>query len=284
VPPASLSIQPLAGALGAEISGIDLSQALDAHTFGEIRDAYLRYGAVFFRDQSLTREDQLALAQHFGKPEIHPIANGMAEHPEIIRVLKPEGEPAYFGTSWHSDNSFFEAPSATTVLYGETVPDFGGDTVFSSMELAWSTLSDPMRGFLEPLRAVHTAGTAYDPRTTGEAKYRGEAAISYTFSESIYDSVEHPVMRTHPETGRKSLYVNAMFTESLVGLNRNESDTLLAMLYEHSTRQELTCRFRWRPGSLAIWDNRCVQHYAIDDYFGAERVMYRVTIEGTRPV
>jgi taurine dioxygenase len=140
-----------------------------------------------------------------------------------------------------------------------------------------------MRRFLLPLRAVHSASDAYDPRTTGEAKYRGETAITYTYSDSIYDEIEHPVVRTHPETGRQSLYVNPMFTQRIVGLEAHESAALLSMLHAHATRPEFSCRLHWQPGTVAIWDNRTVQHYAIDDYQGFERVMYRVTIQGTRP-
>jgi taurine dioxygenase len=279
----ALEARPLSGALGAEIPGVDLSKPLETAVFDEVRAALLRHGAVFFRDQRLTREAQLDFARRFGEPEVHPIANGMAEHPELIRVLKPAGEAAFFGTSWHSDNSFFEKPSALTILYGERVPPVGGDTLFASMERAYAALSEPMRAFLGPLVAVHSASRAYDPRTTGEAKYRGETAITYTFSEAIYEEVEHPVVRTHPETGRRSLYVNPMFTQRIVGLAPHESDALLAMLHAHATRPEFTCRFRWESGSVAVWDNRCVQHYAIDDYRDFERVMYRVTIQGTRP-
>ena len=279
-----LEIRPLAGALGAEVSGVDASAPLSREAFDALHSAFLHHGVVFLRNQRLPREAHLDLARRFGKPEVHPIANGMPEHPEIIRVLKPAGESAYFGTSWHSDNSFFEMPSAATLLYGESVPEVGGDTVYASMERAYETLSEPMRAFLQPLRAVHSASRAYDPRTTGDAKYTGAAAITYTFSDTIYDEVEHPVIRTHPETGRSSLYVNAMFTQRIVGLAPHESDALLAMLYAHATRPEFTCRLRWEPGTLAIWDNRCLQHYAIDDYPESERVMYRVTIEGTRPV
>jgi taurine dioxygenase len=208
----------------------------------------------------------------------------MAEHPEIIRVLKPAGERAFFGTSWHSDNSFFERPTSLTILYGEVVPPVGGDTLFASMERAYEALSAPIQRLLEPLRAVHSAAAAYDPRTTGDAKYRGAAPITYRYSDAIYDEVEHPVVRTHPETGRKSLYVNAMFTQRIVGLAAHESGALLAMLYAHAARPEFGCRLRWAPGSLVLWDNRSVQHYAIDDYADFERVMYRVTLAGTRPV
>jgi taurine dioxygenase len=278
-----IAVRPLAGALGAEIEGPDLAKLSDA-AFAAIHRALLDHGVVFFRNQVLSRAAQLAFARRFGEPEVHPIANGMDEHPEVIRVRKPAGETAFFGTSWHTDNSFFEKPSALTILYGEEVPPTGGDTLFASMERAYEALSPPMRAFLDPLRAVHSASTAYDPRTTGAAKYRGETAITYTFSERIYEEVEHPVVRTHPETGRRSLYVNAMFTQRIVGLHPNESEGLLGMLHAHATRPEFTCRFRWEPGSVAVWDNRCLQHYAIDDYRDFERLMYRVTVAGTRPV
>jgi taurine dioxygenase len=246
-------------------------------------DALHRYGVLCIRAQKLTREAQIGLAKIFGRPDVHPIAKGMPDHPEVIRVLKPKGEQAFFGTSWHTDNSFFERPSAITVLYGEEVPPVGGDTVYASMERAWELLSDPLKRLLEPLKAVHSAGRAYDPRTTGDAKYRGEAAIEYTYSDAIYDEVEHPVVRSHPVTGRKSLYVNPMFTQRIVGLREPESDGLLQILYDVSTRPELTCRIRWENGTVAIWDNRCVQHYAIDDYADFERLMYRVTVSGERP-
>jgi taurine dioxygenase len=285
-----IQVAPIAGALGAELSGIDLSRLgqggsnaeADAN-FKIIHDALMNHGVIFFRNQTLTREAQLSLARRFGRPEVHPIANGMQEYPEVIRVLKPAGENAYFGTSWHTDNSFFEEPSSLTVLYGDQVPPVGGDTVWASMETAYEHLSDSMKTSLANLYAVHSAREAYDPRTTGDARYTGDAAIAYTFSESIYEEVVHPVIRVHPETGRKSIYVNPMFTQQIVGLTPAESDSLLNMLYAHSTRLDFTCRYRWQNGSVAIWDNRCVQHYAIDDYPDFDRIMYRVTICGDRP-
>jgi alpha-ketoglutarate-dependent taurine dioxygenase len=281
----AFDIRGLSGALGAEIRGIDLARPL-AHTDQQaLLDAFHRYGVLCIRDQKLSHESHIALASIFGTPDVHPIAKGMKSHPEIIRVLKPAGEQAFFGTSWHTDNSFFEAPSAVTVLYGERVPPVGGDTVYASMELAWERLSEPIRRLLEPLKAIHSARTAYDPGTTGEAKYKGEAAIEYEYNaDVIYDEVEHPVMRTHPVTGRKSLYVNPMFTQRIVGLSEPESDALLAMLHDVSTRPELTCRIRWENGTVAIWDNRWLQHYAIDDYADFERLMFRVTIGGERPL
>lgn len=279
-----IEVRPLSGALGAEVAGVDVSEALDAESLAALRRAILDAGVVVLRDQKLSREAQLRFARQLGAPEVHPIANGMAEHPEIIRVRKPPGERAFFGTSWHTDNSFFEKPTSFTVLYGETIPPVGGDTVYASMELAWKTLSTPLQRFLEPLGAVHSASSAYDPRTTGTAKYEGKAAITYTLSDAIWQEVVHPVVRTHAETGRKSLYVNPMFTQRIVGLEKHESDAILAMLYAHQQRIEFQCRLRWQPGSLAIWDNRSVQHYAIDDYEGFEREMYRVTVQGEKPV
>lgn len=278
-----LQIRGLAGALGAELRGIDLSRPLAETERGALSGALARYGVLCIRDQQLDHPQLLALARLFGNPDVHPIAKGMSEHPEIIKVLKPAGEQAFFGTSWHTDNSFFECPSALTMLYGAQVPPIGGDTVFASMERAWESLSEPLRRFLEPLSAIHSARTAYDPKTTGEAKYRGETAIQYAYSESIYEEVVHPVVRTHPVTGRKSLYVNPMFTQQIVGLSKPESQALLALLHDLSTRPEFTCRVHWENGTLTIWDNRCVQHYAIDDYADYERVMYRVTIRGERP-
>lgn len=279
----SIEVRPMAGALGAEIEGVDVV-ALDDPALARLRAALVAHGVVVLRDQKLTRESQLAFARRLGTPEVHPIANGMADHPEIIRVLKPAGQRAFFGTSWHSDNSFFERPTAFTVLYGETIPPVGGDTVFASMEKAYETLSEPMRRFLDPLQAIHSAASAYDPRTTGDAKYKGDAPITYTYSDKIYDEVVHPVVRTHAESGRRSLYVNPMFTQRIVGLEAHESRALLDMLFAHAVRPEFTVRVRWAPGSLTLWDNRSVQHYAIDDYEGFERVMYRVTLAGERPV
>ncbi len=276
-------MQPISGALGAEIGGVDLSQALDETTFEEIHAALLDHAVLFFRDQTLTPEALIDFSRRFGEPDIHPIVEAMDGYPEVVRNWKPAGESASFGTGWHSDNSFFECPSMATALFGITVPPHGGDTLFASMEGAYDALSEEVKTWLDGLVAVHSAAIAYDPKTTGEAKYRGEAAINYRFSETIYDEVEHPVIRRHPETGRRSIFVNQMFTQRLVGLNRNESDAMLAFLYEHCTRPDFTCRFRWRQGSLALWDNRCVQHYALDDYQQFERLMHRVTIQGDRP-
>jgi taurine dioxygenase len=279
-----IEVEPASPALGAEVHGVDLSAPLDEDVVAELRRAFVDRGALFFRGQSLSCETQLAFARRFGEPEVHPIVEGSERHPEVIRVWKPAGEPASFGTGWHSDNSFFERPSLATLLYAEKVPPTGGDTLFASAARAYEALSPALRAFLDPLVAVHSASRAYDPAVTGEAKYRGEAPMRYRWSDSIRDEVEHPVVRTHPESGDRGLYVNPMFTQRIRGLARAESDAVLRMLYAHVARAEFGCRFRWAPGSVALWDNRAVLHDALDDYREHERLMVRVTIAGDRPV
>jgi taurine dioxygenase len=279
----SIEIQPIAGAMGAEIRGVDLSKPLEDAAFAAVKGALLDHGAIFFREQTLPPHAQLAFARRFGELDVHPIVNGMDEHPELVRVWKPAGQSASFGVGWHSDNSFFQEPSLGSVLYGVTIPPYGGDTLYAHMERAYQALSPALRDFLDGLTAVHSAARAYAPSLVGEAKYAGDAPITYRYSEAVNEEAEHPVVRTHPETGRKSLYVNAMFTSRIVGLEPAESDALLDFLFEHMARPEFTCRFRWTPGAVAVWDNRCVQHYAMDDYRDFERLMFRVTVRGDRP-
>jgi len=277
-----IGVRPLSGALGAEISGADLAH-LDAAAFDEVRQAFWAHGVICCHDQQLSHGDLVAFARRFGALDVHPIVEGTAEIPELVRVWKPAGEAASFGTGWHSDNSFFPQPSLGSLLYGVTIPPYGGDTLFASMERAYEALSAPMRDFLGGLRAIHSASRAYDPRVTGAAKYRGEAPMKYRYSEIINEEVEHPVIRTHPQTGRKSVYVNQMFTQRIVALSEPESGALLRFLYAHCTQPDFTCRVRWAPGTVTLWDNRCVQHYALDDYRPFERLMYRVTVSGERP-
>lgn len=278
-----LEARALSTHIGAEILGVDLSKPVDDRLFGEIEQALFDHAVIVFRGQRFAPEEQIAFARRFGELDVHPIANGMEDHPEMIRVWKPKGERAFFGTSWHTDNTFFEQPSAAVVLFGDIIPEVGGDTLFASTRAAFEALSPSMQAFVRGLDAVHSASSAYDPKTTGDAKYKGEAAIRYTFSDAIYDEVEHPVVRTHPRTGKPGLFVNPMFTQRVSQLEKAESDALLGFLYAHATRPEFTCRVRWEPGTLVIWDNRCTQHYAIDDYPDFERVMYRVTVSGCKP-
>tara|TARA_R110000787_G_scaffold61477_3_gene139315 strand:+ start:74611 stop:75477 length:867 start_codon:yes stop_codon:yes gene_type:complete len=280
----TIEVQPLTSCIGAEIAGVDLSKTLSDEQFQDVHDALVDNHVVFFRDQEITPEGQLEFAKRFGTPEIHPIVEGSNAHPELIEVLKPTGEGASFGTGWHTDNTFFEKPTMVTMLYGIDIPPVGGDTLWASMEAAYDALSDGMKQLLDGLVAVHSASIAYDPRTTRE-KYEGKHSLKYKYSAAVEVEVEHPLIRTHEVSGRKGIFVNPMFTLRIKGMTDAESAPLLKYLYDFSTKPEFVCRFRWQPKSVAIWDNRCTQHYAMNDYVQYRRLMRRVTIGGdTRPV
>ena len=280
---AAPSVRPLSSAMGAEIRGVDLSRPLDDAAFGVIHQAFLDYSLLYFPDQDLTPEEELAFARRFGSPEVHPIVEGTDEYPDVIRIHKPANHGAFFGLGWHTDNTFFEAPSLGTMLHSKVVPPYGGDTLFCSMAKAYDHLSDGMKDLLSSLVAVHSARPAYDPAVVGEHKYKGEAPLKYKMSDAVLAEVEHPVIRTHPESGRKSIFVNPMFTVRFKGMTERESKPLLDFLFEHATQPEFCCRLAWQAGAVAMWDNRCTMHYAMDDYFAYERIMYRVTIAGDRP-
>lgn len=277
-----IDAHPLTGGLGAEIRGVDLSEPLDEPLMGEIRRAFLDYGAIFFRDQSLSYDQHMAFARHFGELDVHPIVNGMESYPEIIRMLKPAGESASFGVGWHSDNSFLEVPSLGSVVYAEIVPPYGGDTLFADQAQAYEALSPGMQRMLDGMIAVHSARDAYTA-PSAEPKYEGKTAITYRRSSAVDSVVEHPVVLTHPETGRKALYVNPMFTLHFKDMTTEESAPLLGFLFDHAVKPEFQCRFRWQKGSIAFWDNRRVMHDALDDYQEFERLLYRVTLAGQRP-
>ena len=198
-------------------------------------------------------------------------------------MLKPAGESASFGVGWHTDNSFFEEPSMGSIIYSHVVPPQGGDTLFASQYVAYERLSDGMKRMLGNLNAVHSAKYAYTSETA-EEKYAGKTAITYKRSDSVYDEVVHPVVRTHPVTGKKALYVNPMFTIRFEDMSEEESKPLLTYLFEHCTRPEFGCRIQWDTRMVAMWDNRCVQHYAVDDYVDYKRLLYRVTVNGEKPV
>lgn len=278
-----IRVHPLTGVLGAEVSGVELGKPLPDEVSAELHRAFLEHAVLCFRDQELPADRHLAFARRFGEPEVHPIVSGTDAHPEVVRVWKPAGESASFGVGWHTDNSFFERPSLATILYGVTIPPFGGDTVFAGMERAWEALSPALRERLEGLRAVHSASRTYDPAVTGRAKYEGNAPMRYRWSEAVTAEVEHPVVRTHPETGRKSLYVNPMFTQRVVGMEEAESRALLDLLFAHGACPDFQCRVRWQPKTVVMWDDRCTWHYALDDYREHERLMFRVTVAGDRP-
>jgi taurine dioxygenase len=278
----TITVSPIAGALGAEIGGVDLAAPLPDAAIGEIRAALLEHLVVFFHDQHLTPQQHLALGRRFGELQVHDFVEAMAGHPEILEVRKEPEETRNFGGGWHTDVSYLERPSLGSLLYALEVPDWGGDTLFANQYLAYETLSDGMKRLLDGLVAIHSARRPYGTGAARRQDY-GPSSMRFNFTERAHDEIEHPVVRTHGETGRKALYVNRTFTLRFKDMTEVESAPLLDYLCDHAVRPEFTCRFRWRAGSLAFWDNRAVQHNAVNDYHGQRRVMHRVTVEGERP-
>jgi taurine dioxygenase len=273
-----ITVEPVAGALGAEISGVDLRRPLGDATLAAIRAAWLAHLVIFFRDQDLTPAEFLAFARRFGEPIEYPFVKGLPEHPEIIPVLKLPHETINFGGIWHSDTAYLERPPMASLLIAREVPPAGGDTEFASMYLAYETLSEGMKRLLAGLNAVNSSAAA-DVSRTREDRIRDSARAD---AKKEYNAT-HPVVRVHPETGRRALYVNVAHTVALEGMTVEESAPLLQYLFRHQVRPDFTCRFRWQPGSIAMWDNRCAQHNAINDYQGHRRLMHRVTLAGDAP-
>ena len=273
-------VQPVTGALGAEILDVDLSEALDSETFSEIHDAFLDHLVLFFRDQQLTPEQHKDFARRFGALHVHPLTEGMPDHPEIVEVVKEAGELHNWGDGWHTDLPFLAEPPMGSVLYARDVPPFSGDTHFANMYLAYETLSDTMKGLLEGLKCVFSGNVGnYD-------RFAGMTAIGNVGEFSA----AHPIVRTHPVTGRKALYLVRKAGKSIEGMSATESAAMLEFLCGHAENPDFSCRFRWRANSIAMWDNRCAQHRVSADYFYAERNfppmrrrLQRVTVKGDRP-
>jgi len=266
-----IDVAPVAGALGAEIRGVDIA-AVSEDGFDEIYRAFVEYQALIFPGQSLTSDAYLAFARRWGEIKVYPYMKGLPSHPEILEILKTESDTYAFGNAWHSDQSYTAVPAKATMLYAVEVPPVGGDTQFSNMYLAYESLSDGMKTMLAGLKGLNVGGQTlanWDNLSAMERKDPGTVQV-----RSI-----HPIVRTHPDSGRKSLYIGN-HTVAFDGMTTEESRPLLAFLKARAVRPEFTCRFRWHPGSLAIWDNRCTLHYATDDYAGRRRRMHRITIEG----
>jgi taurine dioxygenase len=266
-----MEVRRVAGALGAEILGVDLSKEIPAEA---IRAAFLEHQVIFFRDQPLTPAQFMAFARRMGKPIEYPFVKGIEGFPEVIEVKKLEHERHNFGGIWHSDTAYLDLPPMGSMLLAREIPPYGGDTLFASQYLAYESLSEGMKRLLDGLVAVNSSSKA-DVTRTREDRVK-EYATHY--------EAEHPVVRTHPETGRKALYVNFGHTVRFRGMSEEESTPLLEYLFRHQVKPEFTCRFQWRVGSLAFWDNRCTQHNPINDYHGYRRVMHRITLAGERPV
>ena len=274
----ALTIKKLSGGIGAEIGGIDLAHASDAE-IAAIRRVWLDHNVVFFRDQDLPPADFLALARRFGTPVEYPFIKGIDGFSEIIPVLKLPDERVNFGGIWHTDTSYLEVPPAATMLVAREVPSHGGDTLFASMYLAYEALSVGMKRLLDGLICISSSAKADVSRTREDRVRDGKRDDAKTLYEAA-----HPVVRTHPETGRKALYVNVAHALRFVDMTVEESAPLLGFLFDHQIRPEFTCRFQWSAGALAIWDNRCTLHNPINDYHGQLRSMHRITLAGDRPV
>jgi taurine dioxygenase len=268
-----IEVRRISGALGAELRGADLTSLSDVPV-KEIRKAFLENLVIFFRDQALTPLQFMAFAEQFGEPVEYPMIEGIEGFPKIIEVKKLEHERVAFGGIWHTDTAYLERPPMASMLLAREVPPVGGDTLFANMYLAYESLSDGMKNLLLKLTAVNSS-TKADASRTREDAVKGKEQKQYV--------AEHPVVRTHPETGRKALYVNSGHTVRFAGWTEEESASLLKYLYEVQTRPEFTCRFSWQPGSIALWDNRCVQHNPVNDYHGYRRVMHRITLAGDVP-
>ncbi|NER02843.1 MAG: taurine dioxygenase [Okeania sp. SIO3C4] len=265
-----IKVHPIAGAIGAEIQGVNLAEPLKGEVVEEIRLAFLDHLAIFFTNQELTPHQQLAFAQQFGQTLEYPLLEGLPESPQVTPVVKFEHERVNFGGLWHSDTTYLERPPMGSILYAVEVPPYGGDTLFANQYMAYETLSEGLKETLEGLVGINTSSKA-------------NAFLSNASLEQEVIVGTHPVVRTHPETGRKALYININHTKHFQGWTVPESRPLLDYLFQHQVRPEFTCRFRWQRGSLAFWDNRCTQHNPVNDYHGFKRIMHRVTLAGDKP-
>ena len=276
-----IEVRPLAGAIGAEVLRVDLRNEFDADVVAEIRRAFLEYLVIFFREQQLTPAQFERFVRRFGTLDPHHVLRGMDGQPSVLEIVRTQSDRHIFAPGWHADVTWQENPVLGAMLYGVEVPESGGDTLFANQYLAYETLSPGIRRMLDPLQAVHSAQDTYG---AGAEKTTKVALIKIDRAEAVKDRSVHPVVRTHPETGRRALFVNADYTKSFAEMTKEESAPVLDYLYAHATRPEFTCRFRWREGSIAFWDNRCTLHCPIDDYFGEFRRTWRITLEGDRPV
>jgi len=274
----SIDVQPLSGGLGAEILGIDLAAPVAPATFDEIRQTFHEYGVIFFRDQKLSPEQHIAFAQNFGPINVNRFFTPVAGYPQIAEVRKEPDQKRNIGEVWHTDHSYDQVPALGSVLLAREVPPRGGDTMFANMYLAYETLSDGYKKMLAGLRAVHSSRHIFGANA---GYHSSDLKGRLHNTELATQDAVHPVVITHPTTGRKALYVNQNFTIGIEGWSAEESRSLLDFLYRHGQKPEFTCRFRWREGSMAVWDNRCTWHLAINDYHGHRRLMHRITIDGT---
>jgi taurine dioxygenase len=276
-------IDRIAGALGAEITGIDLTRRLDDDQLATLRKALLEHKVVFLRNQPYATEHLERLTEQLGGHGTTPFLESIDDHPGVVRVVREANESGFnFGGAWHSDWSFQPAPPAFTLLWSLEVPPHGGDTMWCNQELAYDTLSPGLRAMLDQTNVVHSAGRAYSANGV-LARTAHQRSMRIATSDDALAEQVHPAVTTHPETGRRALFVNPTYSERFDGWSVADSAPLLQYLFTHCTRDAFTCRFRWTANTLAIWDNRCTQHNALNDYDGHRREMHRTTVAGTTP-
>ena len=272
----SIQIMPLSGSVGAEIKGVDVSN-IDDLQFKAINQSLVDFGVIYFREQSLSPNQQLQFASRWNEPHLHPYLNGLPEHPEIIEIIKEPSDPNNFGDHWHTDQIFTPAPAMATMLYAKEVPEIGGDTLFACMEHAYDALSTGMKKMVGQLSTFNQ----YDKQAPRSGKMRAKIPA---FDKPTTPAI-HPLVRQHPETRRPSLYLTDMETTlHFEDMTPEESRPLIKYLLRHATQPEFTCRVDWRVGTLGIWDNRKVLHMALNDYPGKRRVMHRITMKGNPPI
>ena len=281
--PTTLAVEPVAGALGATVTGIDLAEVSEAAQLDELRRALADYLVVFLPEQDLSLDALERVTDLLGGRDVTPFVDPLEDRPYVIRVIKEPTDVLNFANAWHSDLSYLPAPPAYTLLHAWEVPDHGGDTVWSNQYLAYETLSGGLKATLDGLRAVHSAGMAYG---TGGLldQFKDFTSMAIAPSPEAYAEHVHPVVAVHPVTRRRALYVNPVYTTRFEGWTKEESAALLAHLHRHSINENFTCRLRWSVHTLAIWDNRCTMHNALNDYSGVRREMYRTSVKGTAPV
>ncbi len=278
----ALKVQPVSGALGAEVTGVDVSEELSQTQRDALHEAFLEHNVLFFREQNMTPEQHLRFTRIFGEPDTYPFMVGLPDTPEVIDIVKTESDTVNFGGSWHSDTAYMPQPALGTVLHAIEVPEYGGDTLFANAAAAYDALTDGMKELLDGVIGVFDSDYGYGGS-------RRKALSNLELMNDRYDEdsesylSEHPIVRTHPETGRKALYVSKGHTAHLKNMSHEESRPLITYLSEHIVKPEFTCRFRWQKGSIAVWDNRSTQHYALNDYGGMRRHMRRVTMKGDTP-
>lgn len=273
-----MEVRKLTGTIGAELLGVDVSTDLSAAVIRDIRQALLDHCVIFFRDQNLTPEQQITFAQRFGEISTTPVYQTHPDYPQIMPVVKEATDKDIIGDTWHTDETYHPRPPMGSILYAREVPPVGGDTLWANLYLAYERLSVGMKERLQGIHAIHS-----NDFLNANARLRNSTRSTKLREDVGRIDSRHPVVRTHEETGRKCLFVNQPFTFCFEGMTRDESLPLLQYLYHVSSKPEITCRFRWRKGSMAFWDNRCTMHYAINDYPGHRREMHRITIQGVEP-